>query len=208
MSRHAAILLAAGGSSRLGFPKQLLLKNSVPLVRQMAQLLLDTNPARVIVVTGGASEDVMAALHELPVECAFNPEWRTGLASSVQSGIRELQGTRFEAALITATDQPFLTLSHLQQLVESRPENGDIISGYGVGKGGGIPVCLSRRTTARLSELDEDAGFRKLWNAHERPERIENPDLLYDIDTVGNLNLAIDRSVMDAIQPITSFNHA
>ena len=64
MSRHAAILLAAGGSSRLGFPKQLLLKNSVPLVRQMAQLLLETNPARVIVVTGGASEDVMAALHE------------------------------------------------------------------------------------------------------------------------------------------------
>jgi len=190
---HNAVLLAAGGSSRLGQPKQLLLRQGIPLVRHIADLLLHTQPDRLIIVTGGNAEAVEAALASLPVEICRNPDWETGLASSLQSAAKVLKDTS-DCTLIAGTDQPRLTLTHLTQLLGSN-EKRNIVSQYRPAALG-IPVRLTAETLARASELRGDKGFRDLWKGNP-PLKIDAPELLEDLDTPEQLAEAIRAGWID-----------
>ncbi|QEH95158.1 nucleotidyltransferase family protein [Gluconobacter thailandicus] len=190
---HNAVLLAAGGSRRLGQPKQLLMRQGIPLVRHVADLLLQTQPDRLIIVTGGNAEAVEAALIGLPVEICRNPDWETGLASSLQSAAKSLKGSP-DAVLIAGTDQPRLTLMHLMQLLEHSVER-NIVSQYRP-NARGIPVRLTAETLARASELQGDKGFRDLWKDNP-PLKIQAPELLEDLDTPEQLADAVKAGWID-----------
>lgn len=190
---HNAVLLAAGGSRRLGQPKQLLLKHRVPLVRYIADLLLQTRPNRLIIVTGGNAEAVETTLTDLPVDICRNPDWETGLASSLHVAAQALQGHP-EPVLISGTDQPCLTLAHLKQLLENDARN-NIVSQYRPGALG-IPVRLTAETLAKASELQGDKGFRDLWK-NNPPLKITAPELLDDLDTPEQLTEAIRAGWID-----------
>lgn len=190
---HNAVLLAAGGSSRLGQPKQLLLRQGTPLVRHIADLLLQTQPDRLIIVTGGNAETVEAVLAGLPVEICRNPGWETGLASSLQYAAQALKGSSYPV-LIAGTDQPRLTLTRLMQLLENSAEQ-NIVSQYRP-DAQGIPVRLTAETLARASELQGDKGFRDLWKGNP-PLKIDAPELLEDLDTPEQLTKAIRAGWID-----------
>ncbi|GBR13187.1 nucleotidyltransferase family protein [Gluconobacter frateurii] len=192
---HNAVLLAAGGSSRLGQPKQLLLRQGIPLVRHIADLLLQTQPDRLIIVTGGNAETVEAVLAGLPVEICRNPDWETGLASSLQYAAQALKGSP-HPVLIAGTDQPRLTLTRLMQLMENSAEQ-NIVSQYRP-DAQGIPVRLTTETLARASELQGDKGFRSLWKSNP-PLKIEAPELLEDLDTPEQLAEAISAGWIDQL---------
>ncbi|KXV39221.1 hypothetical protein AD942_10640 [Gluconobacter japonicus] len=190
---HNAVLLAAGGSRRLGQPKQLLLKQGMPLVRYIADLLLQTRPNRLIIVTGGSAEVVEATLTDLPIKICRNPDWETGLASSLQVAAQALQ-RHSEPVLIAGTDQPCLTLARLNQLLENGERN-NIVSEYRPGALG-IPVRLTADTLAKASELQGDKGFRDLWK-NNLPLKITAPELLDDLDTPEQLTEAIRAGWID-----------
>lgn len=184
---HDAVLLAAGGSRRLGRAKQLLTRQGVPLVRYVADLLLQTQPARLVVITGGSAEAVEETLQDLPLEVCRNLNWETGMATSIQCAARTLKDTQ-KPILIAGTDQPRLILDHLTRLRDA-PPNLNVVSQYTL-KAGGIPVRITPETLAQAFDLEDDKGFRDLWK-NTPPLRIEAPDLLEDLDTPTQLADAV-----------------
>ncbi|MQR99187.1 nucleotidyltransferase family protein [Gluconobacter aidae] len=196
MKRHSALLLAAGGSTRLGRPKQLLNIGGVPLVRHAARLLLATRPEHLVVVTGGAETEVRQALAGFDVVLVRNENWRTGMASSLRCGHQALAGNSLPL-LIAGTDQPCLTGRHLHGLLEQNAGGKDVITSYGE-DGRGIPVLLSPTTQQRIQDLHGDIGLRQLWkNTQTAPIGVCAPELGFDIDTPEQLDAAIRAGWID-----------
>ena len=181
---HAALLLAAGGSRRLGTAKQLLLVEGEPLVRRAARALLATRPAALYVVVGARADEVYAAVADLAacvhrVDCA---DWQQGLSSSLRAGIAALPD-RVDSALVALCDQPAMDVTHLETLVQQSVQQPGraIASGYaGVV---GVPAVLPREWFPELLGLSGDVGARELLRRHaDRVEVIEAPALAYDVD--------------------------
>ena len=115
---HAAVVLAAGGSTRLGRPKQLLTRDGETLVHRAARLALESGAARVLVVVGAHADEVRAAVAALPVECLANPAWSSGMASSLRLAAEAL-ASHDGATLLLVCDQPALEVAHLHALREA-----------------------------------------------------------------------------------------
>ncbi|QQX91559.1 nucleotidyltransferase family protein [Gluconobacter sphaericus] len=196
MKRHSALLLAAGGSTRLGRPKQILNIGGVPLVRHVAQLLLATRPEHLVVVTGGAEATIKPTLAGLDVVLVQNEDWQTGMASSLRCGYQALTGSSLPL-LITGTDQPRLTEQHLHSLLEQDAGGKDVIMSYGE-DGQGIPVLLSPTTQQHIQDLQGDTGLRQLWkNTQTAPICVCAPELGFDIDTPEQLDAALHAGWID-----------
>src|SRR5687768_6796078 len=114
-----AIILAAGGSTRMGSPKQLLKFEGTTLIRRAASAANDAGCDQVIVVTGAASEDVRGELDALDVHEIFNAEWQTGMASSIKVGIGEITRADpdVDAVVIMVCDQPHVTAELIRLLI-------------------------------------------------------------------------------------------
>jgi CTP:molybdopterin cytidylyltransferase MocA/uncharacterized damage-inducible protein DinB len=165
----AGVLLAAGGSRRLGSPKQLLKTNGVTLVERAARQLLDAGCAPVVVVVGAEAAAVRDAVALLPVICVENTAWERGMGTSIAEAVIHLNDVRFAqatAVLIATCDMPTVTAAHLGELL-STAEPGDrrVASAYAGPDGApvrGIPAVLPRADWPDLAALDGDQGARVL----------------------------------------------
>jgi CTP:molybdopterin cytidylyltransferase MocA len=180
--RHAALLLAAGGSSRLGTPKQLLTVEGEPLIRRAARAMLATQPGELYVVVGSNADEVFAAVADLPAQRVDCANWSEGLAASLRAGVRVLPD-QYEAVLVALCDQPALTAEHLRMLVTrfATSAGAAIASTYaGVI---GVPAVLPRTWFADLLELRGDVGARELLRgSHRSIEVVAAPSLAFDVD--------------------------
>src|SRR5512141_2033997 len=104
--RVAAIVLAAGASSRMGRPKQLLDWNGRPLVRAAAEIALAARLEPLLVVVGGAQAAVANALAGLPLQMIINPDYAAGQSTSLRAGVAAL-GQDVDAVVVLLGDQPF-----------------------------------------------------------------------------------------------------
>ena len=183
---HAAVLLAAGASLRLGRSKQLLVVEGEALVRRAAQALLATAPAVAIVVLGAEATAVRAALHGLPLEFATCVDWQRGMGASLRTGIAAVSG-RCAGALVAVCDQPAMDAVHLVALVREwqRDPGRAVASGYaGVA---GVPAVLPSQWFRELQRLDGDAGARSLLRTAVDTKVLPAPALAQDIDLPGQL---------------------
>lgn len=160
------IILAAGASSRLGQPKQLLEHNGVPLVRHMAQLAIDLNAGPIVVVTGANAAAVTEALHDLRVRHIHNPHWETGMAGSLKIGVETLEKTFPEAILVLLTDQPYVSRALLEQLAEQATSTHKAIIASQYGDVLGVPILFRPAFFDKLKALTGDTGARKLVRDH------------------------------------------
>ena len=112
------VLLAAGGSSRLGQPKQLIPIGGEALVRRTARNLLCLEPASLIVVTGCASAEVAGQLSGLPLQVVHNPEWQKGMGTSIALGVKNLP-KKVKGVLIMLCDQWCVSQDDLKRLFEA-----------------------------------------------------------------------------------------
>jgi molybdenum cofactor cytidylyltransferase len=189
--RTAAIILAAGQSSRFGIENKLLqIVDDEPLIRRSVLLALSANLSSVVVVTGHDANIVEATLHDLPITKAHNPTPWAGMGTSLAVGINALPDG-IDAAFIVLGDMPRLKLSTLDQLRHAFGENGrDIAVPVHDGRRG-HPVLFAAGYFPKLAALDGDKGARQLLREH--PERIEavpinDPGTLLDIDTPEDLS--------------------
>lgn len=177
-----AILLAAGSSSRLGRPKQLIEIAGDPLVVRQAKRLLESEPACVVVVTGAEQELVADRLSDLPVTLVHNPDWARGMGSSLACGIRAMP-ERVRAALVLLCDQWRVTSADLGRLTDAWADDPSsaVIADYGGDTG--PPAILPRSLFERLSRLHGDTGAKRVlrrWNG--TVQRLAVPAAVTDVD--------------------------
>ena len=188
-SRHlfSAIILAAGGSTRFGQPKQLLDWGGVPLLAHVADVALAAGLAPVVVVLGCQAEAARAALGRSvkPVQVVMNWRWEEGLSTSVQVGLAALPpGT--EAAIFLQCDQPLITPDLLRALVARFEETGaPIVHPTHAGQRS-TPVLFASRLFPELAKVSGDEGGRRLITRYTKDAatvEVTDPDTLSDVDT-------------------------
>ena len=154
-------ILAAGSSSRLGRPKQLVVVAGEPLLRRTARLALASPCSAIAAIVGARAVEVIPALADLPVAIVDNPAWSEGVASSIRAAAAwaEVQGA--SGLLLMVCDQPRLTTAHLAALVAEHVRTGAII-GSGYRSTVGVPAVFPSSTFAALGALRGDRGARVL----------------------------------------------
>jgi len=188
---HDAVVLAAGGSARLGRPKQLLTVGGETLLQRAVRLAKATGPTRIVVVLGAHADTLAPLVTGTPI--VFNPTWDTGMASSLARAAAALAGRTYPV-LVTLVDQPCLTQEHLQTLLVAYDGSRDVVSAYGDALG--PPALLRPETLAAAGRLTGDTGFRRLWGvAH--PAAIRRDALGRDLDTPDDVADAVQAGLID-----------
>jgi molybdenum cofactor cytidylyltransferase len=159
----AALVLAAGRSSRMGGPNKLLAEiGGRPLVRIVTEQALASRARPVIVVTGHQRERVEAALEGLPVEFVHNPAFADGLGTSLKTGIAALPA-QSDGVIVCLGDMPQVDAAMIDQLVGAlAPDKGALIVVPAIGGQRGNPVVWSRRFFPDLMAVEGDIGARHL----------------------------------------------
>lgn len=182
----AAVVLAAGGSTRFGQPKQLLSWGGRPLVTHIADTAWSAGLDPVIVVIGSAAESVAPLLAGRPFQVVRNYRWETGVSSSLNVAIAALPPT-VEAAIFIPADQPLITPQFLQRCVETwRATKAGIVIPQTRDGSRGNPVLFSREFFAELATLSGDVGGRALFAQYaDRIVSVPVTDaqILSDVDT-------------------------
>lgn len=177
------IILAAGGSTRMGTPKQLLTFEGQTLLRRIVVTALVTSCEHVYVVIGANEAEMREELKDLPVRYIMNERWPDGMASSIVCGLSALlqDAPDTSAALLTLCDQPGMTSFDLEHLIRVyRAESpGIVASAYP--DGAGVPALFDRALFPELLELQGAQGAKRVIARH--PHRTVNVPALYDIDT-------------------------
>lgn len=186
----AAIVLAAGGSRRLGRPKQIEPWGDTNLLGHVVRRTALFPVEEVWVVLGHEAERV---LEETDVGGAFvieNPEWEEGIASSLRVGLDALTRlSRCDSALIVVGDQPEVSPDVVETLLDSHRRSGKPVTIPKYRYSRGNPVLVDRTLWPRLMSLEGDDGARHLLQAH--PEWVnevwfsESPPR--DVDTEGDI---------------------
>ncbi len=183
--RVAALILAAGSSSRMGRPKQLLDWGGKPLVRVAAEVALAARLDPLLVVVGGAQAEVEAALAGLPLRIITNPAYAAGQSTSLRAGIAALDNDA-EAVVVLLGDQPFVTAAIVERLVaEWQTSAASIVAPLYAGQRGN-PVLFARAIFPELLNIQGDQGARSVLAADRARMRLvafDDARPLADIDT-------------------------
>jgi molybdenum cofactor cytidylyltransferase len=167
----AGIILAAGGSSRLGRPKQLLSLQGEPLLRHTVRRALASSLDAVIVVIGHHAGEVRAAIADLPVRVVINPHAAKGQSTSVLAGLAALNQApgqaEIEAVIMLLGDQPGVEPAVIDALIACWRETGAAIVAPRYRDGLGNPVLFDRRVLPELTNLTGDIGARDIIRAHQ-----------------------------------------
>jgi molybdenum cofactor cytidylyltransferase len=182
------ILLAAGGSARLGRPKQLLRFRGQTLFSRALQSGSRISGRQVIVVIGADAPRMRSHVrrHAPHARVVFNADWQSGMGTSLAAAIKELPRTA-RAVMVLLSDQPRVSVRALHRLSRRYGHGGGnvIVASRYRGRCG-VPAIFPRRAFRTLAKLDGDLGARALLNSRDSAFRVvpvDLPEAEYDIDT-------------------------
>jgi molybdenum cofactor cytidylyltransferase len=182
-----AVLLAAGSSSRLGRPKQLVSIDGQLLVRRQAQLLENLRVASTIVVTGAVESEVHQALDGIPVQFVHNPNWEMGMGNSLACGIRQLP-EKVRGVLVLLCDQWQVDGDDLKSLIDVWSEQPLSAVAAQWNNIVGPPVIFPRSLFDRLSRLKGEQGARQvLRRGKTEIKKVQMEHASHDLDVPADL---------------------
>jgi molybdenum cofactor cytidylyltransferase len=185
-----AVILAAGASTRMGVPKQLLQFGGEAMLRRAASVALKAGCRPVVVVTGADAAASRKALLGLDVREAENQQWESGISSSVRVGIEALVTAHPQTAAVVLMlcDQPFVTREIIARLVAAHRETGRSIVASRYGGSYGVPALFGKVHFAELTTLKGDAGAKRVIQRHlPKVHLVSFPEGEIDIDTPEDL---------------------
>lgn len=180
------ILLAAGESSRLGKPKQLLLYKGQTLLQHALNEALASNPELVVVVLGANAETLQKEITGNKAHVVINTQWPEGMASSIRAGIKaiiEINPSAYGVILLVC-DQPFINAGLMNDLITAHQKTNKEIVVCNYGNTFGPPVFFHQSLFPELLELKGDIGARSIIQRHtDSVQAVFFPAGAFDIDT-------------------------
>ena len=173
----AAVVLAAGASTRLGKPKQLVVIGGETLLERAVRTALEAGLSPVIVVVHDAA--LIQPLKALGAQVLLNRRYYEGMSTSIHAGVRFAEGTKADGVVLMTCDQPMVTAEHLRRLTAS----GAVTASQYAGRLG-VPAYFPAASFAELMQLTGDIGARELLRG---AAAIELPGGELDIDTPADL---------------------
>jgi molybdenum cofactor cytidylyltransferase len=186
MRNIGAVVLAAGGSSRFGQPKQLLIFRGETLVSRAARAATEVRCIPVVVVVGEHGEAIRNELRETSAVLVENPDWQRGLGTSIRRGLEQLAGLapQTDAAVLLTCDQPLVEARIIAALIAEQEKTGKPIVASSYANTLGVPALFHCSCFEGLVALPDDSGAKSL--IAERPDDIASiafEDGAIDIDT-------------------------
>ena len=188
MPHFGLILLAAGGSTRLGQPKQLLPYRGRSLLRHAVEAAVASVCRPIVAVLGAQWERMQAELGGLPVRAVVNPDWEQGMASSIRAGFASLHNDDLDGVIIILCDQPLLTSTVIDALATAFEASRNPLAAAEYGETLGVPALFGRELFPELAALTGLEGAKRVILRHTAmAARVPFPGGLVDIDTVDDL---------------------
>lgn len=178
----AAILLAAGASTRLGRPKQLLRFQGESLLRRTARMALEAGCSPLVVVLGSQPTAMLPELAEHGTVTVTNTEWQEGMASSIRAGLKTVMHSAANALLLVC-DQPGLSADFLRTLRQTHESCGAAVAASHYDGVDGVPAIFAASLFPALLALRGDEGARRVIAACQDLVTVEFPAGALDIDT-------------------------
>jgi molybdenum cofactor cytidylyltransferase len=185
----AAVVLAAGGSTRFGKPKQFALFQGEAFINRIVAAAMEAGCAPVVVVTGDDSARITSELTRFTVTIAMNLGWSSGVGSSIRVGVQRAMdlAADLDASLLLSCDQPFVTAAVLAQLIQLRLTSRKPIIASAYAETIGIPALFDRSCFPDLLRLKGDSGAKGIILT--RPHDVASFDFPaghIDIDTAAD----------------------
>jgi len=187
--QHAILILAAGGSSRLGQAKQLLSFGVSTMLNRIVDVALQSKVGNIYLVLGASYDEVKASIKDTSVHVIHNKNWEKGLSTSIVAGVNEIlqQAPSTQGILIMLGDQILILPTHINQVVQVfLAEKCDIVyadykSDYGP------PAIFGVKTFNELLSLEMDQGAKKIIKSGMyKVASVIIPEGKYDIDTTSD----------------------
>ena len=184
MSRTAIVILAAGNSSRLGSPKQLLAYKQNTLIGHTIKQLIEIPSSKVFVVLGAYADEIEKELYG--VYRVYNPEWQSGMGKSLSKAVEEItKEADFDQLLITLCDLPLLEHNYYQALLQFHLLNKNSITRTVYPNVKGVPVIFDCSYFSELLELTSEEGAKTVLQKHtESISDFHWPEPYFDVDTL------------------------
>ena len=187
------MILAAGESRRMKQQKLLMDYHGESIIKTVVRKSLATEADETLIVLGSHSGEIQEEISEFPVNTVFNPNYKEGMLSSIQSGFRAIP-KKVNAVVLMLGDQPMIGSGVVNELIEMyrKSRAGLIIPIYRGNRG--HPVLIDSRFRDEIFSLDPQKGLRSLMHAHPEDIReieVDNPNILRDIDNVEDYKIEI-----------------
>lgn len=185
MRHYAIIILAAGASSRFGYPKQLVRYHDESLIRYALSVATKITH-HVFVVLGANAALVKKEIENSPVHKIFNNDWEEGMSSSIRCGLHEAikENPMLDAVMFMVCDQPYVKTALLQELIAKYEETNKHIVASAYKHTVGTPVLFHKIFFPALLALKGEAGAKKIIAENMDSTATVTFDLGYiDIDT-------------------------
>ena len=185
-SKIGIVLLAAGDSSRLGEPKQLLVHEGESLLQHSLNVATAVQAGPVILVLGAEAAIIRESTDSLSANVVINGDWQEGMASSIRCGIAALQtiDPAAEGVILMVCDQPFVRPALLQELISTQQTTRKLIVASRYAETFGPPVFFHQTLFPELLQLRGDVGARSVIRKHfPDVETIDFAKGTVDVDT-------------------------
>ena len=179
------LILAAGNSSRLGSPKQLIEFEGKTLIERITEIALSISE-EVLIVLGGNSELILPKIERFrdTILSVFNPHWKEGMGTSIRLGVERL-AKKSDLILVLLSDQPFISKVLLQNMLQTYANTKNPIVSCVYNNTLGVPILFEKSVFPELLKLSGDKGAKSFLHLYENKiSLVEFPEGIIDIDTL------------------------
>lgn len=183
------IILAAGASTRLGYPKQLARYKDKTLLQYAIDAANGANADKRVLVLGAYKDEIKKTFSGASIPNIPNPNWKQGMSSSIVKGLEYLQKINpVDQVIIMLCDQPFVDAKLINKLINTQEQTGKGIIACSYSKTFGVPILFGKTYFKELMALSGDEGAKKIAAAHKDDlEHVSFPKGKTDIDTEADL---------------------